>query len=38
MIYAKTQKIMKTGISKYSKEFENTKEDTQILVTSNTLS
>lgn len=34
MIYAKTQKIMKTGISKYSKEFENTKEDTQILVTS----
>lgn len=35
MIYAKTQKIMKTGINKYSKLFETTKENTQILVKSN---
>jgi len=35
MIYAKTQKIMKTGISKYSKEYQNTNEETQILVQSN---
>tara|TARA_B110000495_G_C22631850_1_gene375763 strand:- start:25 stop:420 length:396 start_codon:yes stop_codon:yes gene_type:complete len=34
MILGKTQKIMKTGISKYSKELEITKESTQILVTS----
>ena len=34
MIFGKTQKIMKTGISKYSKELEITKESTQILVTS----
>jgi hypothetical protein len=35
MIFGKTQKIMKTGISKYSKEFETTKENTQILVRAN---
>ena len=35
MIFGKTQKIMKTGISKYSKEFETTKENTQILVKAN---
>ena len=35
MILGKTQKIMKTGISKYSKELEITKDSTQILVTSN---
>lgn len=35
MILGKTQKIMKTGISKYSKELEITKDNTQILVTSN---
>ncbi len=34
MIYGKTQKIMKTGINKYSKEFETTTENTQILVKS----
>lgn len=32
MIFGKTQKIMKTGISKYSKEFETTKDNVQILV------
>ena len=32
MIFGKTQKIMKTGIAKYSKEFETTNENTQILV------
>ena len=32
MIFGKTQKIMKTGIAKYSKEFETTKDNTQILV------
>jgi hypothetical protein len=32
MIFGKTQKIMKTGILKYSKEFETTKDNTQILV------
>jgi len=35
MIFGKTQKIMKTGISKYSKQFETTKENTQILVKAN---
>jgi hypothetical protein len=35
MIFGKTQKIMKTGISKYSKEFKTTKENTQILVKAN---
>lgn len=34
MILAKTQKIMKTGISKYSKELNISKEETQILVKS----
>lgn len=34
MIFSKTQKIMKTGIAKYSKLLEATKEDTQILVKS----
>ena len=34
MILSKTQKIMKTGILKYSKELEITKDSTQILVTS----
>lgn len=34
MIFGKTQKIMKTGIAKYSKEFNIAKEDTQILITS----
>ena len=34
MIYGKTQKIMKTGINKYSKRFETTTENTQILVKS----
>lgn len=34
MIFVKTQKIMKTGIKKYSKVFNSTKEDTQILVKS----
>tara|TARA_R110000782_G_scaffold49136_1_gene107068 strand:- start:519 stop:917 length:399 start_codon:yes stop_codon:yes gene_type:complete len=33
MIFGKTQKIMKTGIAKYSKEFEITKDNTQILIT-----
>jgi|TARA_B110000908_G_scaffold20981_1_gene23570 hypothetical protein len=33
MILGKTQKIMKTGIAKYSKEFEITKDNTQILIT-----
>jgi hypothetical protein len=32
MIFAKTQSIMKTGIKKYSKLFDTTKDDTQILV------
>ena len=32
MIFGKTQKIMKTGISKYSKQFNTAKENTQILV------
>ena len=32
MILGKTQKIMKTGILKYSKEFKTTKDNTQILV------
>ncbi len=32
MIFAKTQSIMKTGIKKYSKLFDATKDDTQILV------
>jgi hypothetical protein len=35
MIFGKTQKIMKTGIAKYSKEFETTKDNTQILVKAN---
>lgn len=34
MIFGKTQKIMKTGISKYSKELGLSKENTQILVQS----
>ena len=34
MIFGKTQKIMKTGIDKYSKVFETTTENTQILVKS----
>lgn len=34
MIFGKTQKIMKTGISKYSKELGLSKEKTQILVQS----
>ena len=34
MVFGKTQKIMKTGISKYSKEFQTTKDNTQILITS----
>ena len=35
MIFGKTQKIMKTGISKYSKQFNTAKENTQILVKAN---
>ena len=35
MIFGKTQKIMKTGILKYSKKFNTTKDDTQILIKAN---
>lgn len=35
MIFGKTQKIMKNGISKYSKQWETTTNNTQILLKSN---